>query len=66
VWLAKPTIAPEAQCLLAPRFTGVPKKRSLFLGVVTWESGFHRFIPESRRDGAVCPIHSRSVRMGGK
>jgi hypothetical protein len=28
--------APEAQCLLAPRFAGVPKKRSLFLGVEEW------------------------------
>jgi hypothetical protein len=28
--------APEAQSLLAPRFTGVPKKRSLFLGVEEW------------------------------
>jgi hypothetical protein len=30
------TNAPEAQCLLAPRCSGVPKKWSLFLGVVTW------------------------------
>jgi hypothetical protein len=28
--------APEAQRLLAPRFTGVPKKRFLFLGVEDW------------------------------
>jgi hypothetical protein len=29
-------IAPEAHRLLAPRFSGVPKKRSLFLGVEAW------------------------------
>jgi hypothetical protein len=28
--------APQAQWLLAPRFTGVPKKRPLFLGVEAW------------------------------
>jgi hypothetical protein len=30
------TNAPEAQSWLAPRFSVVPKKRSLFLGVAAW------------------------------
>jgi len=37
---------------LAPRFAGVPKKRSLFLGVVAWGKGIPQVrtgVPQGRR-----------------
>jgi hypothetical protein len=44
--------APEAQRSLAPRFTGVPKKRSLFLGVEAWGTRTVQMnpgVPQGRR-----------------
>jgi len=48
----RPSLAPWAQRLLAPRFTGAPRKRFLFLGVVERGEAVQINSPESRSDGA--------------